>query len=68
MRVIIATSDATFWTPLTPAAVTALAATAASAELGPVEICRLVPKTGYRIAPAAAAYRPFCTGIPAIPA
>ena len=34
----------------------------------PVEICRLVPKTAYRIAPAAAAYRPFCSGIPAIPA
>jgi hypothetical protein len=28
-----------------PATTTALAATAASPELGPVEICRLVPKT-----------------------
>ena len=44
-RVIIATKDATFWTPVIPAAATALAATAASPELGPVEICRLVPKT-----------------------
>jgi hypothetical protein len=40
----------------------------ANPELGPVEICRLVPQTAYRIAPAAAAYRPFCGGIPAIPA
>ena len=38
-----------------PAATTALAATAARPELGPIEICRLVPKTAYRIAPAAAA-------------
>ena len=42
---IIATNDATFWMPVIPAAATALAATAASPELGPVEICRLVPKT-----------------------
>ena len=53
--VIMATKDATSSTPVMPAAATALAATAASPELGPVEICRLVPKTGYRIAPAAAA-------------
>ena len=66
--VIIATKDATFLMPVMPAATTALAATAASPELGPVEIWRLVPKTAYRIAPAAAAYRPFCSGIPAIPA
>jgi hypothetical protein len=51
-----------------PATTTALAATAASPELGPVEICRLLPRTAYKIAPAAAAYRPFCSGIPAIPA
>ena len=44
-RVIIATKDATSWTPVIPATATALAATAASPELGPVEICRLVPKT-----------------------
>ncbi len=43
-RVIPATNDATSWTPVTPAARTALAATAANPELGPVEICRLVPK------------------------
>ena len=42
---IIATKDATSWTPVTPATATALAATAANPELGPVEICRLVPKT-----------------------
>ena len=51
-----------------PAAATALAATAASPELGPIEICRQVPKTAYRRAPAAAAYRPFCSGMPAMPA
>lgn len=44
-RVIIATKDATSWIPVTPATATALAATAANPELGPVEICRLVPKT-----------------------
>ena len=66
--VIIATKDATFWSPEIPAAATALAATAAKPELGPVEICRLVPNIAYRMAPAAAAYSPFCTGIPAIPA
>ena len=65
---ITATKDATSWVPVIPATATALAATAASPELGPVEICRLVPKTAYRIAPAAAAYRPFCSGTPAIPA
>jgi hypothetical protein len=43
--VIIATRAAASWIPLTPATATALAATAASPELGPVEICRLVPKT-----------------------
>ena len=43
--VIVATNDATSWVPVTFAASTALAATAASPELGPVEICRLVPKT-----------------------
>ena len=44
-RVIIATKDATLWSPVIPATATALAATAANPELGPVEICRLVPKT-----------------------
>jgi hypothetical protein len=33
-----------------------------------VEICREVQKSAYRIAPAAAAYSPFCTGTPAISA
>jgi hypothetical protein len=40
----MATNEATFWTPVIPAARTALAATAANPELGPVEICRLLPK------------------------
>ena len=44
-RVIVATNDATSWVPVILAATTALAATAASPELGPVEIWRLVPKT-----------------------
>jgi hypothetical protein len=44
--VIIATNAATSLTPVIPAAATALAATAARPELGPVEICRLVPKIG----------------------
>jgi hypothetical protein len=42
--VISATKEATSWIPVIPATATALAATAASPELGPVEICRLVPK------------------------
>ena len=44
--VIRATNDATSLTPVMPAAATALAATAANPELGPVEICRQVPKIG----------------------
>jgi len=44
-RVRVATNDATSSVPVTLAASTALAATAASPELGPVEIWRLVPKT-----------------------
>ena len=44
-RVIVATKDAMSWVPEIFAARTALAATAASPELGPVEIWRLVPKT-----------------------
>ena len=67
-RVIPATNEATSWSPVMPAASTALAATAARPELGPIEICRHVPKIAYTIAPAAAAYRPFCRGIPAMPA
>ena len=63
-----ATNEATSCSSVMPAASTALAATAASPELGPIEICRQVPKIPYTIAPAAAAYRPFCSGIPAIPA
>jgi hypothetical protein len=39
-----ATKEAASWIPAIPATATALAATAASPELGPVEICRLVPK------------------------
>ena len=52
---IPATNVAASCSPVIFAASTALAATAAKPELGPVEICRLVPKTAYRIAPAAAA-------------
>ena len=44
-RVIVATNDATSWVPVILAATTALAATAANPELGPVEIWRLVPNT-----------------------
>ncbi len=44
-KVIVATKEATSWVPVIAAARTALAATAASPELGPVEIWRLVPKT-----------------------
>ena len=65
---IAATNAATSCSSVSPAASTALAATAASPELGPIEIWRLVPKTAYKSAPAAAAYRPFCSGTPAIPA
>ena len=54
-RVIPATNVAASCSPVILAANTALAATAARPELGPVEICRLVPKTAYRMAPAAAA-------------
>ena len=45
-RVMRATNDATSSVPVMPATATALAATAANPELGPVEICRLVPKIG----------------------
>ena len=44
-RVIPATNEATSAWSVRPAASTALAATAARPELGPIEICRLVPKT-----------------------
>lgn len=54
-RVMPATKEATSCAPAMPAASTALAATAASPELGPIEICRLVPKIAYTMAPAAAA-------------
>lgn len=63
-----ATNEATAAWSARPAARTALAATAARPELGPIEICRLVPKTAYRMAAAAAAYSPFCSGTPAMPA
>jgi len=42
---MVATNDATSSAPVILAATTALAATAAKPELGPVEIWRLVPKT-----------------------
>jgi len=55
-RVIAATkATAESSSPDTPAAITALAATAANAELGPVAIWRDVPNMAYKIAPAAAA-------------
>ena len=44
-RVMVATKEATSAVPVMLAATTALAATAANPELGPVEIWRLVPKT-----------------------
>ena len=43
-RVMPATNEATSFSFVTPDAITALAATAASPELGPIDICRLVPK------------------------
>ena len=54
-RVMPATNEATSCSFVTPVAMTALAATAASPELGPIEICRLVPNMPYSRAPAAAA-------------
>jgi hypothetical protein len=66
--VIPATKEAISCSLVRPAAKTALAATAASPELGPTDSCRLVPKMAYKMAPAAAAYRPFCRGTPAMPA
>ena len=42
---MVATNEATSAVPVILAATTALAATAAKPELGPVEIWRLVPKT-----------------------
>src|SRR6185436_1219711 len=50
-----ATNEATSTSLVMPAATTVLAATAARPELGPIEICRHVPKTAYNKAPAAAA-------------
>ena len=44
-RVMPATYVATSVSPVMPEATTAPAATAASPELGPIEICRQVPKT-----------------------
>ena len=54
-RVSPATNAATSPPLVSPAAATALAATAASPELGPMEICRQVPNTAYSRAAAAAA-------------
>ena len=67
-KVIAATRATASSLPETPVIKTALPATAANAELGPVEIWREVPKRAYRIAPAAAAYRPYWIGTPAMPA
>jgi len=65
---VIALTNSTASSPDTDASTTALPATAANAELGPVEICLAVPKSAYRIVPAAAAYKPCWIGTPAIPA
>ncbi len=43
-RVMPATNEAMSCSPVMPAASTALAATAARPELGPIEICRQLPK------------------------
>ena len=67
----VSVTAATSWgasSPASPEVSTALAATAASAELGPVAICLLVPNRAYSSAAAAAAYRPFWMGTWAIPA
>ena len=68
VTIAIAATSCAAWSPASSVAITAPPATAASEELGPVEIWRDVPKSAYRIAPAAAAYSPFCTGTPAISA
>jgi hypothetical protein len=54
-RATPATSGVASGPPTTPAVIAALPATAASAELGPVEICLDVPNSAYRSVPAAAA-------------
>ena len=51
---VMAATSSTASSSETEASATALPATAASAELGPVAICLQVPKSAYRIAPAAA--------------
>ena len=61
-RAIAATSAWPLPRSVTPDRMTALPATADSAALGPVESCRDVPNSAYRIVPAAAAYRPFSIG------
>ncbi len=53
--IVIPATSAPISSPATPVTATAPAATAASAELGPVDICRDVPNRAYRMAPAAAA-------------
>jgi hypothetical protein len=65
---VIAATSSTASSPVTDERTTALPATAASALLGPVEICLAVPKSAYRIVPAVAAKRPCWIGTPAIPA
>ena len=52
---VIAATSCAACAPPSPVTSTAPPATAASDELGPVEICRDVQKSAYRIAPAAAA-------------
>jgi hypothetical protein len=52
---VIAATSSTASSPVTDERTTALPATAASALLGPVEICLAVPNSAYRIVPAAAA-------------
>ncbi len=66
-RVIAATSS-TASSSATEARATALPATAARAELGPVAICLQVPNSAYNNAPVAAAKRPCWIGTPAMPA
>ena len=55
---VVAATSLTASLSATLLSTTALPATAASAELGPVEICRDVPNSAYTIVPAAAAYSP----------
>ena len=64
----IAATSCAACSPPRPVTTTAPPATAASDELGPVEMCRDVAKSAYTIPPTAAAYKPFCNGTPAMSA